>query len=92
MKFDFSWDNVVSGRGIEISLTGMFIVFSALVLISLYIALVPRILAVLAPILPPEKEHSPAAAPAAKRPDDVPESELLAAIGYAFHCEQQTKS
>ena len=91
MKFDFSWQNVVDGRAIEISLSGMLIVFTALLLISAYIALVPRILKILSPLLPAEKEPAPAVA-TGPRPDDIPQLELLAAIGYAYHCEQQAGS
>jgi len=40
-----SWQNVLDGDGIGVSLTGMSIVFSGLVLISLYIAGIPRLFA-----------------------------------------------
>lgn len=40
-----SWQNVLAGDGIGLALTGMFIVFSGLALISFFIASIPRLLA-----------------------------------------------
>jgi len=90
VEFDFSWQHVVDGRAVDISLSGMLIVSTALVLISSFIALLPRVLQLLAPFLPAENEQRETA-PAAPR-SDVPEPELLAAVGYAFHCEHQANS
>ncbi len=38
------FDNIIAGNGISITLTGMTIVFSGLLLISLFILLLPRVL------------------------------------------------
>lgn len=38
-----SWDNVISGDGLAIAATGIFIVFTGLALISLLIAAMPRL-------------------------------------------------
>lgn len=43
----FDWQNVINGDGIGITITGMLIVFCGLILISLYIAYLPRALALL---------------------------------------------
>ncbi|MCP4753727.1 MAG: OadG family protein [Proteobacteria bacterium] len=40
----FNWQNVIDGNGINISLTGMLIVFSGLLLITFYTFLLPLIL------------------------------------------------
>lgn len=45
----FGFQNIINGNGFLISLTGMFIVFCGLVIISLAIALLPRILAIIVP-------------------------------------------
>ena len=40
----FSFQNIIDGQAVSISITGMLIVFSGLLLISIYISLLPRIL------------------------------------------------
>lgn len=42
---NLNWHNVLEGHGIGISLTGMFIVFSGLVVMSFFITALPRMLA-----------------------------------------------
>jgi hypothetical protein len=37
-------DNIIAGNGFEIALTGMSVVFTGLVLVSIYIAALPRLL------------------------------------------------
>lgn len=41
---NISWQNVIDGNGIGITLTGMLIVFSGLALISLFITVLPKLL------------------------------------------------
>lgn len=73
--------NVIDGNGIGLALTGMLIVFTALILISLFIASVPRLLGLLNRIFPEvdHHHHTPS------RPADQPDLELVAAIGLALH-------
>ncbi len=46
----FRWANVSDGNAIAIAITGMLIVFTALTLISVFIAALPRILSASAPM------------------------------------------
>lgn len=81
------WDAVVKGNGIAISLMGMAIVFLALVLITLFIASVPTILAWLDPILP--KGHSHHAPPTPEEQTPLDQEKVVAAIGMVLHTEFQ---
>ena len=80
--------------GPEISVTeilttagmGMVIVFTVLVLITLFIANLPRVLKVLAADLPEVPDH-PAPEDASK--SLLPDEPILAAIGYVLHTELQ---
>ena len=73
--------NIFDVGGFAIALSGMLIVFCSLVLVSLFIALLPRIL-----------PHSAAGADigpletAANHSDNMP---LVAALGYALHLQQR---
>ncbi|QDU54804.1 OadG family protein [Aeoliella mucimassa] len=84
------WQAVVEGNGIAISLTGMAIVFAALVVISLFIAFVPRVLDWLDPILP--KMHSHPAPPAREEQSATDHERIVAAIGMVLHTEMQKHS
>jgi len=77
---NFSWQNVIDGNGIAISIVGMAIVFLSLSLISAFIALLPKVLQALEGYLPPERETHEAA-PAQPQQED----EVLAAIGFVLH-------
>lgn len=83
----FSWDNVVAGNGIAISVTGMSIVFVALILVSLYIALLPKLAAFLNKIIPPAAHnHGPVAnAPAPDVKAGPSEAEIVAAAVAYLH-------
>lgn len=83
----FSWDNVVAGNGVALSVTGMSIVFIALIMISVYIALLPKIAAVLNKIIPPAAHHSgPVAnAPAPEIKTAPSEAEVVAAAVAYLH-------
>ena len=72
-----SWQRVIDGNGLNVSITGMLIVFCSLAIISIFIALLPRLLALVARRFP-EKEE--AAARAAE-----PDERAIAAIGYVLH-------
>ncbi|WP_027721280.1 OadG family protein [Maridesulfovibrio zosterae] len=54
----FSWDSVVAGDGVALSITGMSIVFVALLLVSVYIALLPALAAFFNKIIPPAGHHT----------------------------------
>ncbi len=81
-----SWQNVLDGNGISITLTGMLIVFSGLLLISFFIARLPDILRVfdrLAALGKPREQ--PAMATTEEVQDD--EAAIMAAIGLVLHME-----
>ncbi len=48
---------VVQGEGVGLSLTGMCVVFFALTLLSLFIAILPRVVALLDRYFPPVEDH-----------------------------------
>ncbi len=76
-------ENIVTSNGISISIVGIIIVFSALSIIAIFIALLPKLLP-LAEMLLPEEENSHAPAPTASKSAD--HEEVLAAIAYTlFH-------
>ncbi|MCO6046435.1 OadG family protein [Aeoliella sp. ICT_H6.2] len=81
------WQAVVEGNGIAISLMGMTIVFVALVLITVFIAMVPSLLAWLDPILP--KGHSHHAPPTPDEQSPLDQERVVAAIGMVLHTEFQ---
>jgi sodium pump decarboxylase gamma subunit len=76
-------ENIYAGNGPTIAIMGMFIVFSALTFIALFISQLPKVLPLLAKIFPEEQHHQE---PAAKKSND--HEKVLAAIAYAlFHKE-----
>ena len=97
----FNLQNIVNHGGIPISITGMLIVFSGLLIISFYIALLPRILNLF------DKRFSRTAHPGQQSADEndsktdsvepskesePPESdanEIMSVIGLVLHLEQQ---
>jgi Na+-transporting methylmalonyl-CoA/oxaloacetate decarboxylase gamma subunit len=81
------WQGIVEGDGISIAITGMLIVFAALTIISLFIALVPHLLAALAPILP--KLHSHHAPPGRAEQVPLEHEKVVAAIAAVLHTELQ---
>ncbi len=79
-------DNILQNDGIGIALTGMSIVFVALMLITLFIAILPKVLNALSGILPAEAEQHATAAPTVLQPAaSQDETEVVAAIGFALH-------
>lgn len=85
----YGFRNIAEYEGLGISLTGISIVFVALILISLFIASLPRILAMLESVLPPEVEHHAAASPAVKQTGH--DEAVVAAIGFALHARRRKK-
>lgn len=75
------------GQGTSIAIAGLMIVFTALVLISLFIASLPRILAMVAKVWPEvDDPHSHPGHHESSVPDDAA---VLAAIGFVLHTEMQ---
>ena len=75
-------ENIITSNGITISIVGIIIVFSALTIIALFIAMLPKLLP-LAAMLFPEEETGHAAPTTSKSSDH---EEVLAAIAYTlFH-------
>jgi sodium pump decarboxylase gamma subunit len=88
------FENIVDDKGINgyaLAVTGMAIVFFVLVLVSLFIACLPRLLPIINSILPPVQHHhhGPAAgsarSPAAGRENTDDADDVIAAIGFALH-------
>lgn len=82
----FQFDNIIAGNGISITVTGMTIVFSGLILINLFIILLPRVLNGLDSIKADkdknlQKEHD------ADTPAPPTEGEIMAAISLVIHIE-----
>lgn len=74
-------ENIFISNGTTIAIMGMLIVFAALAIIALFIALLPKILPLIATLFPEEQHHT---APTPSGPSD--HEKVLAAIGYAlFH-------
>jgi len=85
MSFDL--DAIVEADGIGIAMIGMLIVFSALVLISLFIAFLPKILRIVEPWLP-SVDEAKSRSPEESFPID--RQRIIAAIGAALR-ERQRK-
>lgn len=85
---EIGFDNIQRANGIGIAITGMLIVFTALVLISTFIALLPRVLNKLAALLPEEHEPVHTSTPPPIAADDAA---VVAAIGYVLHLERQKR-
>jgi len=83
----FRWANVSEGNAIAIAITGMLIVFTALTLISVFIAALPKILSAIEPYLPTAEDHHDAPTAAESLPTD--EEKIVAAIGHVLHAEMQ---
>ena len=72
--------------GVAIAGTGLLIVFAALILITLFIAALPRILEAVAQVLPEVPDRHAAPDPSASL---LPDEAVLAAIGFVLHHELQ---
>lgn len=79
IEINLSIQNILDGRGIEISIIGMLVVFTALTLISAFISLLPSVLRIVNLIYPIKDSGFQS-----KR-SDTPEDEVLAAIGSVLH-------
>ena len=70
-------------QGLDLAFVGMSIVFTALVLVSIFIAVLPKILAAIHPYIPPAQLHTQSHS----RETDAPA--IAAAIGFALHARRQ---
>ena len=70
-------------QGLDLAFVGMSIVFTALVLVSIFIAVLPRLLAAIHPYIPPAQLHTQSHS----RENDAPA--IAAAIGFALHARRQ---
>ena len=84
----FRWSNVQDANGIVVAILGMTIVFSALIVISLAITVLPRILEVVSPFLPHQAEE-PHDGPPPAESTAGDEQKVIAAIGFVLHTEMQ---
>jgi len=74
-------------EGISIAVVGIVIVFSALILITLFIASLPRVLKLVHLVWPEVSDGNPVAGhPESQVADDA---DVLAAIGFVLHTEFQ---
>lgn len=78
-RLNMGFENVIAADGTGIAVTGMLIVFAALTVISIVIALIPRLLPLLERVFPEEHHHN---APAPSLPED--HEKVLAAIAHAL--------
>ena len=83
-NFNFNVQNIEDGQGLGIALTGMIIVFSVLTLISVFIVILPKILAVVAKKFPESAGHHGV-------PVQDEDDSALAAIGYVMHMRRSTE-
>ncbi|HUG20753.1 MAG TPA: OadG family protein [Planctomycetaceae bacterium] len=76
-------------RGVSIALSGMLIVFIALLLITLFLVALPRLLNVLAKYLPESEEsHGSHSHPERHVLDD---EAVIAGLGFILHTELQNQ-
>jgi len=81
-----NFSQVFAGKGMAIAATGMFIVFSALLLLTLFISALPRLLEMIATVLPEVPDHH---TPKDTSRSLLPDESILAAIGFVLHTEMQ---
>ncbi len=68
-------------QGLDLAFAGMSIVFTVLVLVSVFIAVLPRILAAINPYIPPAHLHT--------QSQETDAAAIAAAIGFALHTRRQ---
>ena len=74
-------------NGVSIAVTGMLIVFFALTIITVFIRLLPLMLARFEPYLPRLESHGQPPTAAERLPVD--NEKIVAAIGYILHMEME---
>lgn len=85
-----AWQNIITGRGLEITGVGIFITFSSLTIISLLISAVPRMLEMFNKLVPPHTIIEKPIIKAVVQPIDTGK-EVAAVVGLAFHSRNSAK-
>ncbi len=78
MEYAFSFQKILDGNGLAISITGMFIVFFALLTIALSVFLLPKILKIYDKFFPEAEEEYTTTGSLEEN------KEMIAAIGFAL--------
>ena len=79
--FDVGLQRIAEGQGLPIAVAGMTIVFTALLLITLFISQLPRILSAVARRFPESAPHAP-------RRVEPPPEDLAAVAAAAWACNR----
>ncbi len=79
----------LSDREIAIAMTGMVIVFAALVLVTLFISVLPGLLAILQKVLPEVQDRH---TPQDQSRNLLPDQSVVAAIGFVLHTRVQRQA
>ncbi|HSJ07464.1 MAG TPA: OadG family protein [Longimicrobiales bacterium] len=84
-----SIDNVLTGHGLGIAVTGMTVVFAGLVLVSLYIRVLPRVLEEAGGLARRRRDRQATDSTVVPAALSSADPALLAAIGYVLQAERE---
>ncbi len=70
-------ENIIDGQGVAVSVTGMLIVFFALMFISIFIAILPHVLKLVEKVFPEEEIEA--------NKSLAPEESIIAVIAMALY-------
>ena len=89
----FSVQNIINGNGIAISIGGMSIVFGGLLIISIYIALLPKILAIFGKktLKTSETTHETLESRYSQKREIDEDKDLASVIGLVLQMEQERR-
>ncbi|MGK5091191.1 OadG family protein [Deltaproteobacteria bacterium TL4] len=88
----FSVQNIIDGQGIEITLTGMLIVFLGLLCVSFFIAAIPHVLKLLERGISAKKKRTQSSSTVMTSKGDSEEDLIPALIGLVLHMELELSS
>lgn len=83
------WENVIAGNGVGLAISGITIIFLSLLSISLFIRLLPRVLAL---VDSGTRDRATSASVATERPEPLSEAEKEAVIALVLHLELEYQS
>lgn len=90
------WERIIEGNGLGMTLTGMFIVFSGLILVSLFVSMLPRIMSSLGHLRSLRERRAIRAVEANPENESLQEADeqalLWAAIGYVVQAEMEQEN
>jgi len=86
-----SMDNIWEHDGIGIAVSGMCIVFTVLMLISLFISQLPRCLSLIDKVVPEKVQDQDDSVSAVATPSRSEEMSRIAAIGYAVYRSRRAR-